>query len=52
MGTVSNSVGDRLRPVSDTVSDRSAELDRRYANVREAMAAAELDGLVVAGSEY
>ena len=38
-----------------TVLDRtalSAELDRRYANVREAMAAAELDGLIVAGSEY
>jgi Xaa-Pro aminopeptidase len=38
-----------------TVLDRttlSAELDRRYANVREAMAAADLDGLVVAGSEY
>src|SRR6187200_2957603 len=34
------------------VLDRSAELDRRYANVREAMAAAELDGVVVAGSEY
>src|SRR4029079_10903734 len=34
------------------VLDRSAELDRRYAKVREAMAAAELDGLVVAGSEY
>ncbi len=34
------------------VLDLSAELDRRYANVREAMAAAELDGLVVAGSEY
>ena len=34
------------------VLDRSAELDRRYANVRDAMAAAELDGLVVAGSEY
>src|SRR4029079_2925483 len=34
------------------VQDRSAELDRRYANVRDAMAAAELDGLVVAGSEY
>src|SRR6187455_3102842 len=34
------------------VLDRSAELDRRYANVREAMAAAELDGLVVCGSEY
>ena len=28
------------------------ELDRRYANVREAMAAAELDALVVSGSEY
>ncbi|HEX3290849.1 MAG TPA: M24 family metallopeptidase [Gaiella sp.] len=38
-----------------TVLDRttlSAELDRRYVNVREAMAAADLDGLVVAGSEY
>jgi Xaa-Pro aminopeptidase len=38
-----------------TVLDRtalSAELERRYANVRHAMAAAELDGLVVAGSEY
>jgi Xaa-Pro aminopeptidase len=38
-----------------TVLDRttlSAELDRRYANVREAMASADLDGLVVAGSEY
>ena len=34
------------------VLDLSAELDRRYANVREAMAAAELDGLIVAGSEY
>src|SRR4029079_2781278 len=34
------------------VLDRAAELDRRYANVRDAMAAAELDGLVVAGSEY
>jgi len=41
--------------VATTVLDRSllrAELDRRYANVREAMAAAELDGLIVAGSEY
>ncbi len=38
-----------------TVLDRrslSSELERRYANVRAAMAAAELDGLVVAGSEY
>ena len=34
------------------VLDLSAELDRRYANVREKMAAAELDGLIVAGSEY
>ena len=34
------------------VLDLSAELDRRYANVREAMAAAELDGLIVSGSEY
>jgi Xaa-Pro aminopeptidase len=37
------------------VLDRDAlavELDRRYANVREAMAAAELDGLIVSGSEY
>jgi Xaa-Pro aminopeptidase len=41
--------------VAPTVLDRSllrAELDRRYAKVREAMAAAELDGLIVAGSEY
>ena len=41
--------------MATTVLDRSllrAELDRRYANVREAMAAAELDGLIVAGSEY
>ncbi len=30
----------------------SKELDRRFANVREAIAAAELDGLIVAGSEY
>ncbi len=29
-----------------------AELDRRYANVRAAMAAHELDALVVSGSEY
>ena len=41
--------------MAPTVLDRSllrAELDRRYAKVREAMAAAELDGLIVAGSEY
>jgi Xaa-Pro dipeptidase len=30
----------------------SAELERRYANVRAAMAEAELDALVVSGSEY
>src|SRR3970040_1238019 len=29
-----------------------AELDRRFANVRAAMAAHELDALVVSGSEY
>ena len=41
--------------MAPTVLDRSllrAELDRRYAKVREAMAAAELDGLIVAGSEF
>ena len=30
----------------------AAELDRRYANVRAAMAEHDLDGLVVSGSEY
>ncbi|MGH3136764.1 MAG: M24 family metallopeptidase [Gaiellaceae bacterium] len=30
----------------------SAELERRYANVRAAMAARDLDALIVAGSEY
>ena len=30
----------------------SAELDRRYVNVRAAMAAHELDALIVAGNEY
>jgi Xaa-Pro dipeptidase len=30
----------------------TAELDRRHARVREAMAAADLDVLVVSGSEY
>ena len=34
------------------VDRRRAELDRRYANVRAAMAEHGLDGLVVAGSEY
>jgi len=32
--------------------DLRVELDRRYANVRSAMAAHELDALVVAGNEY
>jgi Xaa-Pro aminopeptidase len=32
--------------------DLSAELERRYANVRAAMAEHELDALVVSGSEY
>ena len=32
--------------------DLNAELERRYANVRVAMAARELDALIVAGSEY
>ena len=35
-----------------TVVDVRSELDRRYANVRAAMAEHSLDGLVVAGSEY
>jgi len=35
-----------------TVVDLGAELDRRYANVRDAMAEHELDGLIVSGSEY
>jgi hypothetical protein len=43
---VENRVGDRLQPVSDT------ELERRYANVRAAMAEHSLDALVVSGSEY
>ncbi|HET8743075.1 MAG TPA: M24 family metallopeptidase [Gaiella sp.] len=61
---VKNSVGDRLQPVTDTVSlgDRlqpvtdtvshSTELDRRLTNVRAAMAEHALDGLVVSGNEY
>jgi Xaa-Pro aminopeptidase len=43
---VENRVGYRLQPVSDT------ELERRYANVRAAMAEHSLDALVVSGSEY
>jgi Xaa-Pro aminopeptidase len=41
--------------VAPTVLDRTvlqAELERRYANVRAAMAEHDLDALVVAGSEY
>jgi Xaa-Pro aminopeptidase len=34
------------------VVDLTTELDRRYANVRSAMAEHELDALVVSGSEY
>jgi len=34
------------------VVDLTTELDRRYANVRSAMAEQELDALVVSGSEY
>ncbi len=34
------------------VVDLTTELDRRYANVRSAMAENELDALVVSGSEY
>jgi len=34
------------------VGDMNAELERRYANVRAAMAEHHLDALVVAGSEY
>ena len=46
---VEGSVGDRLQPVSDSVSN---ELDGRLASVRAAMAEHALDGLVVSGSEY
>ncbi|HEX2304325.1 MAG TPA: aminopeptidase P family N-terminal domain-containing protein, partial [Gaiella sp.] len=46
---IRNSVGAGLQSGTDTVS---TELGRRYANVRAAMAEHELDGLVVAGSEY
>ena len=35
-----------------TVTDVRSDLDRRYANVRAAMAEHSLDALVVAGSEY
>jgi len=47
---IRRNVGNRLQSVTHTAL--STELDRRYANVRAAMAAHELDGLVVAGSEY
>ena len=60
---VENSVGARLESGSDSVSSVgagrrsdshtvSSDLDRRYANVRAAMAQHSLDALVVAGSEY
>src|SRR6185503_15170610 len=35
-----------------TAVDLSTELDRRYANVRAAMAEHDLDALIVSGSEY
>jgi Xaa-Pro aminopeptidase len=35
-----------------TVVELASELERRYANVRTAMAAHDLDGLIVSGSEY
>ena len=35
-----------------TVTDVRSDLDRRYANVRAAMAEHALDALIVAGSEY
>ena len=46
---VGKSVGAGLQSGSHTVSP---ELDRRYANVRAAMAEHSLDALVVSGSEY
>jgi Xaa-Pro aminopeptidase len=49
---IENSVGARLQSGSDSVNDARSDLDRRYANVRAAMAEHSLDGLVVAGSEY
>ena len=54
MAAVKNdSVGAGLQSGSHTVSQGlDGELDRRYANVRSAMAAHALDALVVAGSEY
>ena len=49
MATVGNGVRNRLKTVPHaTLTD----LDRRYANVRAAMAEHSLDALVVAGSEY
>jgi Xaa-Pro aminopeptidase len=38
--------------MATTAVDLEAELDRRYANVRAAMAGHELDGLVISGNEY
>src|SRR5262249_31648022 len=42
----------RPRQRSREVVDLNAELDRRFANVRAAMAAHDLDALIVSGSEY
>ena len=50
MAAVGNSVGDRRTSVPHTIS--ISELDRRFANVRSAMAEHSLDALVVSGSEY
>jgi Xaa-Pro dipeptidase len=49
--TVRNGVGDELTSVPHAGLVQ-AELDRRYANVRSAMAEHSLDALVVSGSEY
>ena len=49
MATVGNGVRDRLKSVPHATL---IDLDRRYANVRAAMAEHSLDALVVAGSEY
>jgi Xaa-Pro aminopeptidase len=38
--------------MATAAADMTTELDRRYANVRAAMAEHDLDGLIVSGSEY
>jgi len=50
MATVNSGVEAGLK--SDPHAVLMAELQRRYANVRAAMAAHDLDGLIVSGSEY